>query len=563
MPQVLWLVVDRDALHRYARERGVNRLIYWVARAVLEPFFLIYFRLERKGLKNIPSSGPVIIAANHRSFLDPFVIGTCLRRPIYFVAKKELFDKRVGGWLIARLGAFPVNRDSGDAEMVATAKAILERGGCVVIFPEGTRVRPGPLAAPRRGVARLALETGATIVPVSVSGTEDIRTGWRIRPKKVRIRISRSMRFPRESDPSPQLAQAVTDRVWVLVQLGWEALGGAPPFRRVAIVGAGSAGTALAILLARAGVEVQLACRSGEQVAEIKKRGENRKYLPGAQIPDGVRAVRAAKLDTSGCDAICFAVPSRALPAVLAAHAPRLPDGAALVLLSKGLVPPLGELPADYAERRAPGHPVAVIGGPAHAAGALDAGAAFVIASEDRVLLRQLADPLAAAGTGVEETTDVIGVELAGCMKNIAALAAAAALSGGPNVAGAAAGRVWAELASWAMTRGARAETLAGLAGAGDLVATVLAEGSRNRRAGEKLAAGVPPNMIEHEVGQAVESLDTVPLLVAQLTSDEANAPETKMLAGLVAGRVEPAVWRARVTSASGRRRARAGVLRR
>jgi hypothetical protein len=144
-----------------------------------------------------------------------------------------------------------------------------------------------------------------------------------------------------------------------------------------------------------------------------------------------------------------------------------------------------------------------------------------------------------------------------------AALAAAAALGGGANAAGAAAGRVWAEIARWAVSRGARAETLAGLAGAGDLVATVLAEGSRNRRAGEKLAAGVDPNLIEQEVGQAVESLDTVPLLVAQLTADGAVAPETKMLAALVAGRIEPAVWRGRVTSPAGRRRARAGVLRR
>lgn len=563
MPGVGWAPVDRDALHSHAREKGVNLVLYWFARAVLQPFFMIWFRLERRGLDHIPKSGPLILAANHRSFLDPFVIGTCLRRPIYFVAKKELFDNRVGGWMITRLGAFPVNRDSGDAEMVATAKAILARGGCVVIFPEGTRVRPGPLAAPRRGVARLALETGAPIVPLAVAGTEEVRRGWRIRPRKVTIRVARPLRFARDADPSPQLAQAVTDRVWSLIELEWELLGGTPPLRRVAVIGAGSAGTALAVLLARAGVEVLLACRGAAQLEEMRETRENRAYLPEVKLPDSIRPVRASELDTSGCGAVCFAVPSRSLPAALAAHAPRMPERAALVLLSKGLVPPLGELPADYVERRAPGHAVAVIGGPAHAAGALDAGAAFVVSSADRVLLRQLADPLTAAGTDVEETTDVIGVELAGCMKNIAALAAAAALGGGPNAAGAAAGRVWAEIARWAVSRGARAETLAGLAGAGDLVATVLAEGSRNRRAGEKLAAGVDANRIEQEVGQAVESLDTVPLLVAQLTADGAAAPETKMLAALVAGRIEPEVWRGRITSPAGRRRARAGVLRR
>jgi glycerol-3-phosphate dehydrogenase len=234
-----------------------------------------------------------------------------------------------------------------------------------------------------------------------------------------------------------------------------------------------------------------------------------------------------------------------------------------VVLLSKGLVPPLGELPADYAARRAEGHAIAVIGGPAHAADALEASAAFVVASEDRVLRRQISDPLVAAGSAVEETDDVVGVELAGCAKNVAALAAAAAFGGGPNAAGAAAGRVWSEVAAWALERGARAETFAGLAGAGDLIATVMAGESRNRRAGEKLAAGVPLGEIETQVGQAVESLDTVPLLAARMVADDARAPETKMLAALVAGRLEPARWRERVTSPSGRSRVRVGGVRR
>jgi glycerol-3-phosphate dehydrogenase len=113
------------------------------------------------------------------------------------------------------------------------------------------------------------------------------------------------------------------------------------------------------------------------------------------------------------------------------------------------------------------------------------------------------------------------------------------------------------------MKQGALAETFAGLAGAGDLVATVMAEESRNRRAGEKLAAGVPPSEIEAQVGQAVESLDTLPLMAARMIADDANAPETKMLAALVAGRLAPERWRERVTSPGGRRRARAGGLRR
>ncbi|MGB2711603.1 MAG: lysophospholipid acyltransferase family protein, partial [Conexibacter sp.] len=206
--------MELDARHRRAREHGVNPILYWLVRAVLQPFFHLYFRLSRIGREHIPQEGPVIFAANHRSFLDPFVIGTMARRPIYYVAKKELFRNRVQAWLLNALGAFPVDRGQADQEMVDTAKAILARGDCVLIFPEGTRVRPGPLGRPKRGVGRLALETGAPVVPVAVIGTTDVRRGWRVRPRKVRIRAGQPLTFPRVEAPSRELASAVTDRIW-------------------------------------------------------------------------------------------------------------------------------------------------------------------------------------------------------------------------------------------------------------------------------------------------------------------------------------------------------------
>src|SRR5438270_9841174 len=245
--------MNHELLHKRARERGVNRLVYFLVRAVLQPFFHVYFRMVRIGREHIPAHGPVIIAANHRSFLDPFVIGTMARRPLYYVAKQELFRNRLQAWILNALGAFPVRRGQGDADMVDTAKAILARGDIVLIFPEGTRIRPGALGQPRRGVGRLALETGAPVVPVAVIGTEDVRKGWRIRPRKVRIRAGRVLRFPVVPDASPGLATAVTERIWPCVMLQWEWLGGLPPIRRAAIIGAGSWGTSLAGSPDRAG----------------------------------------------------------------------------------------------------------------------------------------------------------------------------------------------------------------------------------------------------------------------------------------------------------------------
>jgi glycerol-3-phosphate dehydrogenase (NAD(P)+) len=222
---------DLNAYRQRALARGVNPFLYWPVRAILLPVFLLYFRLQRLGREHLPAGGPLLLAANHRSFLDPFVIGLLARRPIYFMAKRELFARRWSAWLLNSLGAFPVDRGAGDSDAIDTARAILARGDCVVIFPEGTRVRPGPLGAPRRGIGRLALETGAPVVPVAVIGTEDVRRGWRVRPRRVRLRAGRPLRFPMPEHASPGLAAAVTERIWACVGLQWEWLGGVAPRR--------------------------------------------------------------------------------------------------------------------------------------------------------------------------------------------------------------------------------------------------------------------------------------------------------------------------------------------
>jgi glycerol-3-phosphate dehydrogenase (NAD(P)+) len=539
-----------EPLHARARNSGVNPVVYWLVRLLFQPFFRVYFRMSRIGREHIPAEGPVIVAANHRSFLDPFVIATMApwRRPMYYVAKRELFRNRLQAWFLNSLGAFPVDRGAGDTDMIATAKAILDRGDIVLIFPEGTRIRPGALGTAKRGVGRLALETGAPVVPVAVIGTEAIRRGWRIRPHKVKIRAGRPLHFPRVEDASPALAGAVTDRIWPCVMLQWEWLGGLPPIRRAAIVGAGTWGTSLAVSLARAGLEVELGCRTHEQAQALEETRVNERYLPGVKLPDSVRAVRAAELELGGHDLICLAVPARALPAVLAAHGERIPRRAGLLVVSKGLVPPLGTLPSAFASERCRSRAVAALGGPAHAAEVLEHGASVVVASLDQAFARQLSDALRTARLDVSITSDVTGVELAGCAKNAAVLAAAAASAAGPNVAGAAAGKVFAEVDALARTRGGRPETFAGLAGAGDLVATVVAAGSRNRRAGELLAQGVPPQEIGAVLGQAAEAVDSVPLLAGVAREQRLQTPALEGLAALVEGRIDPERWTATVT---------------
>jgi 1-acyl-sn-glycerol-3-phosphate acyltransferase len=207
--------------HSRVRRLGVSRFVYWLTRLVLQAGGQPYFRLRRTGREHVPREGPVIFAANHRSFLDPFAIATLVRSPVYFVAKRELFRKRLQGWWLNSLGAFPVRRGMSDEDMIETATMLLERGDKVVIFPEGTRVRPGPLGAPKRGVGRLAVETGAPVVPVAIIGTENIRKGWRIRPHKVRILAGPVMRF----DPTANVRE-VTELIWSRVSAQWAALGG-------------------------------------------------------------------------------------------------------------------------------------------------------------------------------------------------------------------------------------------------------------------------------------------------------------------------------------------------
>src|SRR6476620_6466675 len=188
--------------HRFTREHGVNRPLYWLARLVLVPFFLIYLRLARIGREHGKVTGPLIGAS------PPW------RRPLHYVAKVELFDRRWQAWILNRLGAYPVRRGQSDDQTLATSRQVLERGGAICIFPEGTRHRTGSLGRPKRGFGRLALETGAAVLPVAGHGTGQVRRGWKIRPRRTMDRMGPALTFPRTEDPSPPLPISLAGRIW-------------------------------------------------------------------------------------------------------------------------------------------------------------------------------------------------------------------------------------------------------------------------------------------------------------------------------------------------------------
>src|SRR5215207_9035493 len=391
-----------ERYHERTRRRGVNPVVYWPVRWLLKPAILVYFRLRRLGTEHVPDGG-VILASNHRSFLDPFLLGVCIPRPIYFVAKRELFKNPVLGWVLNCLGAFPIKRGESDEESMDTARALLERGQAVV--------------------------------PIAVTNSEHARSGWRIKPVRVHIRCGPPLTFPRVEKPSPFLAGEVTERIWPCVELQWEWLGGLPPLRTAAVVGAGSMGTAAAVVLSRAGLDVQLGCRTAAQAETLVSVRENARYLPGLELDRSIDVKTVPEIEFAGVDLVLLAVPCAALPAAVGEIGARMGDRSAVLVASKGLVPPLGTTPAAFVAERVRARAVATLAGPAHAREAIERGASVVVATRDADLRRQLRELLEAGGLTVEATDDVTGAELAACAKNAAALATAAAAARGANLA--------------------------------------------------------------------------------------------------------------------------------
>jgi 1-acyl-sn-glycerol-3-phosphate acyltransferase len=150
---------------------------YWVLKAVLTPLLRVLYRVRVEGRSHVPERGPVILAANHRSFMDSLFLPLVIRRRVTFVAKAEYFDSWKTKWFFSAVGQIPIRREGGSASerALASATEVLQRSGTFGIYPEGTRTRDGFLHRGHTGVARLALRTGAPIVPVGLIGTDEIQ----------------------------------------------------------------------------------------------------------------------------------------------------------------------------------------------------------------------------------------------------------------------------------------------------------------------------------------------------------------------------------------------------
>jgi 1-acyl-sn-glycerol-3-phosphate acyltransferase len=234
--------MTNEEAHRLARDKGVSRLLYAVIRGILAPILRLYFRMRISGAEHVPADGAAIVAPNHKSFWDSFFIAVCTKRHLRFMAKTELIQARYGR-LLVRLGAFPVRRGQADEDALETARVILRQGGLLALFPEGTRVRdPEQLGHPKRGAGRLALETGAPLVPAAITGTEALFLGPVPKPRRVQVAFAEPIPVE-DLDVTPEAAgQLIEEQVWPEVEGSYRRLRARPGLIAAAVAALGIGG---------------------------------------------------------------------------------------------------------------------------------------------------------------------------------------------------------------------------------------------------------------------------------------------------------------------------------
>jgi 1-acyl-sn-glycerol-3-phosphate acyltransferase len=211
-----------DQFHVAAR-KGVGWTYPFVRAIVSLPTLLIY-RVRAIGVKNVPKSGPLLLAPNHFSQMDHFFVGLYLRRQVRFMAKSQMFGPPVLTYIYKHGGVFPVRRGQHDEESFKTAFTILEQGEMLLVYAEGGRSRSGKLKEVKPGIGRIALESGVPVVPVAIQGSETVRRWKRFRFPKVTVQFGEPVSFPTEESPSRERQLEVAEQIFAPVREMYEGL---------------------------------------------------------------------------------------------------------------------------------------------------------------------------------------------------------------------------------------------------------------------------------------------------------------------------------------------------
>ena len=216
-----------DRFHERSRTRPPN-FVYELVRTLTSIYAYTLLRQRSIASENVPGAGAVILAPNHFSFMDHFLMGVALRRKVRFMAKSQLF-KRPMVWIYSPGGVFPVRRGARDEETFITAETILAQGGAVAMYCEGGRSRTGKISERARpGIGRLALESGAPVVPIAIHGSQRVRNWKRLQFPKVTVQYGEPIRWERVEHPTREQQQAVADQILVEIRAlhaGLEQLG--------------------------------------------------------------------------------------------------------------------------------------------------------------------------------------------------------------------------------------------------------------------------------------------------------------------------------------------------
>jgi len=203
--------------HHRSRTTDPN-WVYEAVRIATSLHAWIFFRARGVASDKVPARGPVILAPNHSSFMDHFFMGVSIRRKVRFMAKSQLFKPPME-WIYSPGGVFPVRRGYADEEAFITARSILERGGAIAMYSEGGRSRTGKLAdTVRPGIGRLALQSGATVVPIAIHGSAQVRNWKRLKFPKVTVLYGDPIRWDVVEEPTRDQQQAVANEIFAEVR---------------------------------------------------------------------------------------------------------------------------------------------------------------------------------------------------------------------------------------------------------------------------------------------------------------------------------------------------------